>query len=112
MVPVTVASMRAAMDDQAGQLGLEPHRFDGETYSRELDQERLSGQLLDVYLELLPGRLVTLAEVSKATGHPEASVSARIRDLRKERFGKHDIRRSRVDGAGLHVYQLVRRSMP
>lgn len=78
-----------------------PH-FGGETYEAEYDLERLTTQLEDVRACMLDGKWRTLREISLATGHPEASISARLRDLRKERFGSHTVdlqpRGPRADG--------------
>ena len=80
-------------------------RFDGnETYSPELDCARLTGQLAAVYEATRDGRWHTLSHLARAAGASEASVSARLRDLRKPRFGAHQIERKRVDG-GLYVYR-------
>ena len=50
----------------------------------------------------------TLDEISVAVGAPPASVSARLRDLRKEKFGAHLVeRRSRGErGRGLYEYRV------
>ena len=75
--------------------------FDGETYEKQLDRHRLSGQFMRVrrlVLESYP-LWFTLRELSDALGYPEASISARLRDLRKPRFGEHDVQRRRR-GAG------------
>jgi len=48
---------------------------------------------------------VTLSELSSATGAPEASASAAIRDLRKKKFGFRTVSR-RYDGNGLYAYKL------
>lgn len=81
--------------------------FDGATYNRELDSERLGRQLDRVRSILLQcrGRWLSLQELSQRTGAPEASVSARLRDLRKERFGGYEIETRRVKG-GLFVYRM------
>jgi hypothetical protein len=55
------------------------------------------------------GGFVTLAEIARELGFPEASVSARLRDLRKPRFGGHLVERRRVSG-GLFEYRLQRRA--
>ena len=82
-------------------------RFCGETYDPALDCARLTGQLLNVYAALRGGEWHTLHELSEKTGGSEASVSARLRDLRKPAFGSHVVdRRRRADG-GLHEYRLV-----
>lgn len=80
-------------------------RFDGKTYDPKRDQIRLKGQMLRVYTQLKDGQWHTLRELSDKTGDPEASVSARIRDLRKERFGSHVIEHDRVD-KGLWRYRM------
>jgi DNA-binding IclR family transcriptional regulator len=48
----------------------------------------------------------TLRELSAATGAPEASVSARIRDLKKARFGSHKIE-SQYVRRGLWQYRMA-----
>jgi len=83
-----------------------PAYFDGETYEPGIDQKRLTGQLLRVYALMSDGKWRTLSQISKEAQGSEASVSARLRDLRKERFGKHRIDRRRVTG-GLYEYKLI-----
>ncbi len=87
-----------------------PH-FDGETYVPPLDHERLTKQLARVKAVMLDGRWRTLRELADETGDPESSISARLRDLRKEKFGAYVIeRRRRGEGrCGLFEYRLLRR---
>ncbi len=80
--------------------------FDGETYDASKDQVRLGTQMQRVFDVLQDGKWHTLPEISERTAAPEASVSARIRDLRKERFGSHKVKRKRVADAGLWKYKL------
>jgi hypothetical protein len=82
--------------------------FDGATYSAEFDCERLTGQQRRVYCLMRDGEWRTLGEISFATGDPQASVSARLRDLRKERNGSHLVeRRHRGEPrSGLYEYRL------
>lgn len=80
--------------------------FDGETFDSKRDKARLSGQLHAVALIFSDHRWHTLSEISKRIGASEASVSARIRDLRKERFGSHVIEREHVEG-GLFQYRMI-----
>ena len=90
-------------------------RFDGKTFVEELDGERLGRQLSQVRALCLDGVWRTLREISLALEAPEASVSARLRDLRKPRFGEHEVmRRRRGDPrSGLHEYRvLVRGGTP
>ena len=81
---------------------------DGETFEPDKDRARLNRQALAVFNLMIDGRWRTLAEISRATAHPEASVSARLRDLRKEKFGKFTVERSRRD-RGLFEYRLSRK---
>ncbi len=79
--------------------------FDGATFEPELDGERLSGQLERVRAAMLDGAWRSLAELAARTGAPEASVSSRLRDLRKARFGAHIVERRRR-GPGLFEYRM------
>lgn len=81
--------------------------FDGATYRRALDHERLGKQLLRVGHLMADGGWHTLREISHRTNDPEASVSARLRDLRKRKFGGHSVARERLQD-GLWRYRLVR----
>ncbi len=80
--------------------------FDGQTFNHARDHERLTGQLWDIYAIMKDQCWHTLGELAEATGEPEPSISARLRDLRKDRFGKHTIER-RYKGNGLHEYRLA-----
>jgi hypothetical protein len=85
------------------------HR-DGVTYVHERDGTRLAAQHIRVLECLRSGSWWTLQALSDATGDPEASVSARLRDLRKERFGSHEIERRYVR-RGLWEYRLMKRDL-
>lgn len=78
---------------------------DGATYDHARDGERLHKQHHRVLAALRGGAWWTLRELSAHTGDPEASVSARLRDLRKPRFGSHVIERQYVE-RGLFKYRL------
>ena len=78
---------------------------DGVTFVPERDEVRLNKQQHEVFDAIKDGRWRTLAGISQRTGHPQASVSARLRDLRKPRFGGHTVERRYV-GNGLHEYRL------
>lgn len=69
--------------------------FDGLTFDTLLDLSRLNAQARRVADVMLDGQWRTLREVSTATGDPEASVSARLRDLRKPQNGRHEVKRRR-----------------
>ena len=80
--------------------------FDGETYERARDHARLNAQLARVLTVLKDGQWHTLAGLSAQTGDPEASISARVRDLRKEKFGGYVVERRYVE-SGLFEYRLL-----
>ncbi len=80
--------------------------FDGQTYDSERDQIRLVGVLGRVWDLMADGHWRTLAQISAGANGSEASCSARLRDLRKERFGAHTVERRYV-GDGLHMYRLI-----
>jgi len=82
--------------------------FDGKTYDPALDGDRLRRQLGRTWEALRNGEWLTLFELSVKTADPEASLSARIRDLRKEKFGSYKVLRRRRDGeGGLWEYRMV-----
>jgi hypothetical protein len=80
---------------------------DGETYEPDLDRMPLNRQMIRVYATMNSwiGGWCTLSQIAAKCGDPEASVSARIRDFRKPRFGGHRVDRQR-DGR-LTYYRLV-----
>jgi hypothetical protein len=81
-------------------------QFDGATYNEARDGARLRSQLERVKAALSDGQWWTLAQLARASGGSEASVSARLRDLRKDRFGAHVIERQHVE-CGLWSYRMV-----
>lgn len=85
-------------------------RFNGSDYVPERDDARLAGQILDVWNLMRDGAWRTLNEISSATGHPQASVSAQLRHLRKQRFGGHTVDKVHV-GMGLFRYRLAPRGV-
>ena len=87
-----------------GALCHEPE-FDGETYEPARDADRLHAQLARVFAALRDSQWHTLTELARATGDPTPSISARLRDLRKAKFGGHVIARRYVD-RGLWAYRL------
>lgn len=62
-------------------------KFGGETFDAAIDGPRLTEQLRRVIACVRDGKWRTLRQISDATGDPEASVSTRLRDLRKDSFG-------------------------
>ena len=95
--------------DLVEELAKLPH-FDGITYSPEFDYTRLGAQLRRVFDVVRSGRWYTLSELSNLTGdRSEAAISARLRDLRKPKFGGFEVeRRRRGDPKlGIWEYRLV-----
>lgn len=86
--------------------------FDGRTFSAVHDSARLTGQLLAVYELMRDGRWRTLREMSLSVKGSEAALSARLRDLRKPRFGSHAVERRRrgAPSDGLWEYRLSSRA--
>jgi len=80
--------------------------FDGKTYDAARDQKRLSTNLHRVKLELLDGKWHTIPQLARVTNGSEAGVSARLRDLRKDKFGGYVIDRAYVS-QGLWEYRLA-----
>jgi hypothetical protein len=79
---------------------------DGETYEHERDGKRLAAQHARIFEVMKDGRFRTLHAIAAATGDPEASISARLRDLRKPKFGSHTVKREYL-GNGLFQYRLL-----
>lgn len=93
------------------------YRFDGDTFDARLDGLRLTGQWRVVFLVMRDGVWRTLDEVQEVIAlgggeyYPLQSISARLRDFRKARFGRHTVERRRrgKPSAGLFEYRLTLR---
>jgi hypothetical protein len=83
-----------------------PSLFSGDTFDEDRDGERLRRLFFRVQLYMDDGQWHTLRELAVATGGSEASVSARLRDLRKPKFGSQTVER-RYIAHGLWEYRLV-----
>ena len=81
-------------------------RFDGDDYIPKRDMPRLKGQLAKIFNLMADGIYRTFGEIREATGAPEASISAQLRNLRKPQFGSHKIDRVHC-GKGLYKYKLT-----
>ena len=84
----------------------EPPRFGGATFDAGRDGDRLRKQLAAVRTLMADGAWRTLAEIAAAVDAPEASVSARLRDLRKPQFGGATVEREYLTD-GLWRYRMV-----
>lgn len=83
---------------------IEGHR-EGGTFDRARDTDRLNRQARAVFIVMRDGKWRTLKTIALLTNEPEASVSARLRDLRKPRFGGYVVDRSYV-ADGIWRYRL------
>jgi hypothetical protein len=81
-------------------------RFDGATYDHAQDSMRLRSQLQAVRAVMSDGQWHTIPELARKGRGSESSISARIRDMRKEKFGGATVERRRITG-GLYEYRLV-----
>lgn len=78
----------------------------GATYDPKRDRRRLNGQAKRVFDFMLDGRWRTLREIADGAHCPEASASARLRDLRRQEFGAFTVEHENV-GGGLWRYRLI-----
>lgn len=85
------------------------------TSTARFDEARHTGQLRDVYRTMRDGKWRTLWELridvatKFGTHYPEQSISARVRDLRKPKFGGYEVLRrpaSECHNDGLFEYRL------
>lgn len=83
-----------------------PPAFDGETYEPERDGDRLEASLGRIRAAMADGRWWTLPELAHAGECSPAGASARLRDLRKPKFGGHTVER-RYRGDGVWEYRLT-----
>lgn len=78
----------------------------GVTYEPGRDRKRLNAQAAAVYEFMKDGQWHTLTQISDATGAPEASASARLRDLRSPKLGNFIVEKRNL-GGGKWVYRLL-----
>lgn len=83
----------------------------GPAFDAELDTDRLLRQM-DVIADfmadcVIEDRWVTLEEIERATGYPQASISAQLRHLRKPKFGGHTVEKRRRGKGGTFEYMVM-----
>ena len=85
---------------------------DGDTFDAPVDRTPLNAQMIRVYAVMRSATSllgypawVSLRDIAERTHDPEASISARLRDFRKPRFGGHTVDRRR-DGR-VYFYRLT-----
>lgn len=79
--------------------------FHGATFDAALDLDRLNSQQRRVFDATYNAGWLTLSEIHDITGDPEASISARLRDLRKAGL-RVDRQRRGEPKNGLHEYSV------
>jgi hypothetical protein len=88
----------------------DPPKFGGSTYDEARDGERLRGALARVYDLMRDGQWRTIADIAALCECSEAGASARLRDLRKDRFRERYPNRGverQCIGAGLWRYRVL-----
>ena len=80
--------------------------FNGPDYEPSRDDQRLLDQHERIKSLMLDGKSRTLKQIAKATGAPEASVSAQLRHLRKARFGSFTVDKVNL-GNGKYSYTVT-----
>lgn len=91
------------MSDVLPLLDWTPPKPLGHTFKADRDGPRLAEQAVKVQRFMADGAWHTLKEIAAATGAPEASSSARLRDLRRAGF---TVERRHVQN-GLHEYRVA-----
>lgn len=88
--------------------------FDGASFGAYPNEARLKVQLDRVRSLMFDGKWRTLEEISDAIEHstsqkcPTSSVSARLRDLRKSKFGAYTVKKRVREGhKGLWEYRVL-----
>ncbi|MBL0320297.1 MAG: hypothetical protein IPP74_13555 [Alphaproteobacteria bacterium] len=84
--------------------------FDGNTYEKENDYKRLLSQLDEIREIMIDGEWRTLSQLRELTGFPESSISAQLRNLRKQKMGSYTVNRKVVGDRknGLYSYQIIK----
>lgn len=110
LVGETLALRQARVQREGEERVSELFTFDGKTFSYPRDSSRLTQQIYRVFSYMRDGAWRTLGQIAEHTKDPEASVSARLRDIRKPRFqkifGKWKVER-RFVRRGLFEYRLL-----
>lgn len=83
-------------------------QFDGSNYEAQKDLKRLTRQIEVIRDLMLDGEWRTLPEIAGVTGYLSSSISAQLRNLKKERFGGFTLEKRRRGEGGLWSYRLSR----
>jgi hypothetical protein len=86
----------------------ETNEFKGSDFIKEVDGNRLEKQITVITRLMKDGMWRTLQEIESKLGYPQASISAQLRNLRKESFGGHTVDKKRrgKESKGLFEYRL------
>lgn len=76
------------------------------TYSPKYDRKRLSAQYKRVFGVMEDGCWRTLREIEDVTSDPQASISARLREIRHNGYTVDRRRRGEIE-RGLHEYRVI-----
>ena len=85
--------------------------FDGDDYVTDRDSVRLTSQLDKVRVYMEGADYLTVQQISADIQQPEPSVSAQIRNLRKDRFGARTVNRE-YRGDGCYAFKLEPKRIP
>jgi hypothetical protein len=91
--------------EQSQRIGSGLLNFAGDTFDSSRDGARLSAQMGRVAGLMRDGGWRTLTQIATATECLETSAGARLRDLRKQEFGGHQVFRRFVGGR--HEYKVI-----
>jgi len=64
-------------------------KFNGSDYDPDRDDERLSTQIEVIFDLMKDGQRRTLMQIEELTGYGQASISAQLRHMTKEKHGNH-----------------------
>ena len=78
----------------------------GPEYDEVRDGSRLHRQHIVIRDLMLDGKERGLGMIARITGYPEASISAQLRHLRKEKFGGYVVTKRHVKN-GLYMYRVA-----
>ncbi len=79
----------------------------GPSFDEAKDGERVRDQMQVIRDFCLARPWMTLNSLHNALGYPEASISAQLRHLRKERFGAYRVEKRRRTEEGLWEYRVL-----
>jgi predicted transcriptional regulator len=83
--------------------------FNGHAFVPSFDENRLTGQMRGIHGLMKDRNWRTLSEIENYTGYPQASISASLRNFRKDSWGKNIVNKQRRGNPahGLFEYQLI-----